>query len=194
MLITDFIENIKLIYNKYNELIVSYSGQLYNYISQNYQNLSFLLPVLKYINQNPLVFMIITVILSFLFSGIILSTLFFLLLINCVVLSLLVLNSSNLKNKSKKLARNIISLAILYFNPLGTIITLITVFFLFNDTNKIITSLIISLVEKIFNFISTTIPIIAKVYPSIKEINNPKKKDSKDSKDSKEPMENDDNY
>ena len=181
MLITDFIENIKLIYNKYNELIVSYSGQLYNYISQNYQNLSFLLPVLKYINQNPLVFMIITVILSFLFSGIILSTLFFLLLINCVVLSLLVLNSSNLKNKSKKLARNIISLAILYFNPLGTIITLITVFFLFNDTNKIITSLIISLVEKIFNFISTTIPIIAKVYPSIKEINNPKNKESKES-------------
>jgi hypothetical protein len=180
MLITDFIENIKLIYNKYNELIVSYSGQLYNYISKNYPNLSFLLPVLKYINQNPLVFMIITVILSFLFSGIILSTLFFLLLINCVVLSLLVLNSSNLKNKSKKLARNIISLAILYFNPLGTIITLITVFFLFNDTNKIITSLIISLVEKIFNFISTTIPIIAKVYPSIKEINNPKKKDPKE--------------
>lgn len=193
MLITDFIENIKLIYNKYNELIVSYSGQLYNYISKNYPNLSFLLPVLKYINQNPLVFMIITVILSFLFSGIILSTLFFLLLINCVVLSLLVLNSSNLKNKSKKLARNIISLAILYFNPLGTIITLITVFFLFNDTNKIITSLIISLVEKIFNFISTTIPLIAKVYPSIKEINNPKKKDHKEPNEPKEPMENDDN-
>jgi hypothetical protein len=181
--ITDFIENVKTIYNKYNELIVSYSGLLHTYISKNYPNLSFILPVLTYINQNPLVFMIITVILTFLFSGIILSTLFFLLLINCVVLSLLVLNSSNLKNKSKRLARNIISMAILYFNPLGTIITLVTVFFLFNDTNKIITSLIIKIVEKIFNFISSTVPFIAKIYPSIKEINNIKNKEKKENKD-----------
>lgn len=176
----DFIENIRTIYNKYNELIVSYSELLHSYISKNYPNLSFILPILIYINQNPLIFMIFTVILSFLFSGIILSTLFFLLLINCVVLSLFVLNSSNLKNKSKRLARNIISLAILYFNPLGTVITLVTVFFLFNDTNKVITSLIIKIVEKIFNFISSNIPIIAKLYPSIKEINNIKKKENKD--------------
>ena len=183
--ITEFIENVRTIYNKYNELIVSYSELLHSYISKNYPNLSFILPILTYINQNPLVFMIITVIISFLFSGIILSTLFFLLLINCVVLSLFVLNSSNLKNKSKRLARNIISLAILYFNPLGTIITLITVFFLFNDTNKVITSLIIKIVEKIFNFISSNVPIIAKLYPSIKEINNIKKKESNKTDDTK---------
>lgn len=178
--ITDFIENLKTIYNKYNELIVFYTEYLHTFITTNYPNLLFILPVLTYINQNPLIFMIFTVLLSFLFSGIILSTLFFLLLINCVVLSLFVLNSSNLKNKSKRLALNIISLAILYFNPLGTVITLITVFFLFNDTNKVITSLIIKIVEKIFNFISSNIPIIAKLYPSIKEINNIKKKDSND--------------
>jgi uncharacterized membrane protein len=178
--ITDFIENVKTIYNKYNELIISYTELLHSYISKNYPNLCFMLPILMYINQNPLVFMTITIILSYLFSGIILSTLFFLLLINCVILSLFVLNSCNIKNKSKRLARNIISLAILYFNPLGAVITLVTVFFLFNDTNKVITSLIIKFVEKIFNFISSNIPIIAKLYPSIKEINNIKKKENKD--------------
>jgi uncharacterized membrane protein len=74
----------------------------------------------------------------------------------------------------------------LYFNPLGTIITLITVFFLFNDTNKVITSLIIKIVEKIFNFISSNVPIIAKLYPSIKEINNIKKKESNKTDDTKD--------
>ena len=80
--ITDFIENVKTIYNKYNELIISYTELLHSYISKNYPNLCFMLPILMYINQNPLVFMTITIILSYLFSGIILSTLFFLLLIN----------------------------------------------------------------------------------------------------------------
>ena len=101
----------------------------------------------------------------------IINLFFTLILIDAIVLSLLIFNNTSIKFNARKLARNVLSLFILYTNILGNIISLILVILMFNDSSKFIKSFIINFLGKVINFIFSFFPIIKEIYPSISELN-----------------------
>lgn len=139
-------------------------------IKTDYTSFVFLLPILKYIYVNPFTVVIVALSLGFFLSNLILSILFSLLLVNCIILSLLVLHNISTKNHSRKLAKNILSLFLLYFNPLGSIVTIILTFFLYSNYNKFISKVIIKLIENLILFVFVNIPFFTTLYPDAKHI------------------------
>jgi hypothetical protein len=139
-------------------------------IKTKYTGLIFLLPLLKCIYVNPFIVVLFTLFIGFFLSNLVLTVLFTLLLIDCIILSLLVLHSISLKLHARRLAKNILSLFLLYFNPLGSIITIILAFLLYTNYNKMISKLIIKLIENVILFIFVNIPTFAIIYPDGKQI------------------------
>jgi hypothetical protein len=140
-------------------------------IKEKYKNLKFLLPLIKVFKKNPTMLLLSFLLLCLVFLSNIINLFFILILIDAIVLSLLIFNNTTIKLNAKKLARNVLSLFILYTNILGNIISLTLVILMFNDNNKFIKSFIINFLNKIINFIFSFFPIIKKVYPSITELN-----------------------
>ena len=96
---------------------------------------------------------------------------FILILTDAIVLSLLIFNNTTIKLNARKLARNVLSLFILYTNILGNIISLTLVILMFSDSSKFIKSFIINFLGKVINFVFSFFPIINKIYPSLSELN-----------------------
>lgn len=139
-------------------------------IKKEYPSLVFLLPLLKCIYVNPFLVVLFTLFVGFFMSSLVLSTLFALLLVDCIVLSLLVLHNVSLKLHSRRLSKNILSLFLLYFNPLGSIITIILAFLLYTNYSKTISKLIIKLIENVVLFVFVNVPIFITIYPDGKQI------------------------
>lgn len=129
-----------------------------------------LLPLLKCIYVNPFLVVLFTLFIGFFLSNLVLTALFTLLLIDCIILSLLVLHNISLKLHSRRLSKNILSLFLLYFNPLGSIITIILAFLLYTNYSRMTSKLIVKLIENIVLFIFVNVPIFALIYPDSKQI------------------------
>jgi hypothetical protein len=140
-------------------------------IKEKYRNLKFLLPIIKVLKKNPNMLLLTFLLLCLVFLSNIVNLFFTLILIDAIVLSLLIFNNTSIKFNARKLARNVLSLFILYTNILGNIISLILVILMFNDSSKFIKSFIINFLGKVINFIFSFFPIIKEIYPSISELN-----------------------
>ena len=140
-------------------------------IKEKYRNLKFLLPIIKVLKKNPNMLLLTFLLLCLVFLSNIINLFFTLILIDAIVLSLLIFNNTSIKFNARKLARNVLSLFILYTNILGNIISLILVIPMFNDSSKFIKSFIINFLGKVINFIFSFFPIIKEIYPSISELN-----------------------
>ncbi len=161
---TEFLSNYEnKINNKLEEITIL--------IKEKYKNLKFLLPLIKVLKKNPNMLLLSFLLLCLVFLSNIVNLFFTLILIDAIVLSLLIFNNTSIKLNARKLARNVLSLFILYTNILGNIISLTLVILMFNDNNKFIKSFIINFLGKVINFIFSLFPIIKKVYPSISELN-----------------------
>jgi hypothetical protein len=66
----------------------------------------------------------------------------------------------------------------LYFNPLGSIITIILAFLLYTNYSRMTSKLIIKLIENVVLFIFVNVPIFAIIYPDGKQIKYDQKIDS----------------
>lgn len=140
-------------------------------IKEKYKNLKFLLPLIKVFKKSPNILILSFILLCLVFLSNIVNLFFILILTDAIVLSLLIFNNTSLKLNAKKLARNVLSLFILYTNILGNIISLTLVILMFSDTSKFIKSFIINFLGKIINFVFSFFPIIKKIYPSLSELN-----------------------
>ena len=140
-------------------------------IKEKYKNLKFLLPLIKVFKKNPNMLLLSFLLLCLVFLSNIVNLFFTLIFIDSIVLSLLIFNNTSIKLNARKLARNVLSLFILYTNLLGNIISLTIVILMFNDSSKFIKSFIINFLGKVINFIFSFVPIIKKVYPSLSELN-----------------------
>lgn len=167
---SEYVNGISSSFTSQLLLIKKISHDLALKIKNDYTSFAFLLPILKYVYINPFAVVIVVLMLGFFLSNLILSILFSLLLVNCIILSLLVLHNISTKIHSRKLAKNILSLFLLYFNPLGSIITIILAFLLYSNYNKIISKVIIKLIENVILFIFVNIPFFTTLYPDAKQI------------------------
>jgi len=164
-------------YKSTKEFLSNYENKINNkleeitlLIKEKYKNLKFLLPLIKVFKKNPNMLLLSFLLLCLVFLSNIVNLFFTLILIDSIILSLLIFNNSTIKLNAKKLARNVLSLFILYTNILGNIVSLSLVILMFNDSNKFIKSFIITFLGKIINFIFSFFPIIKKVYPTIVEL------------------------
>ena len=139
-------------------------------IKTQYTSFVFLLPLLKYVYINPFLVVLSTLFVGVFMSNLVLTILFTLLLIDCIILSLLVLHNVSLKLHSRRLAKNILSLFLLYFNPLGSIITIILAFLLYTNYSKMTSKLIIKLIENVILFVFVNVPMFTAIYPDGKQI------------------------
>lgn len=167
---SEYINDLSSSFTTNLTLIKKISHDLALKIKNEYTNFAFLLPLLKYVYVNPFLVVLFTLLIGFFLSNFVLSVLFSLLLINCIILSLLVLHNISAKPHSRRLAKNILSLFLLYFNPFGSIFTIIMAFFLYSNYNKIISRVIIKLIENIILFIFVNIPFLTTIYPDAKQI------------------------
>ena len=165
-------------YKSTKEFLSNYENKINNkleeitlLIKEKYKNLKFLLPIIKVFKKNPNMLLLSFLLLCLMFLSNIVNLFFTLILIDSIVLSLLIFNNTTIKLNARKLARNVLSLFILYTNILGNIISLTLVLLMFNDNNRFIKSFIINFLGKIINFVFSFFPIIKKIYPSITELN-----------------------
>lgn len=165
-------------YKSTKEFLSNYENKINNkleeitlLIKEKYKNLKFLLPLIKVLKKNPNMLLLSFLLLCLMFLSNIVNLFFTLILIDSIVLSLLIFNNTTIKLNARKLARNVLSLFILYTNILGNIISLTLVILMFNDNNRFIKSFIINFLGKVINFIFSLFPIIRNVYPSITQLN-----------------------
>jgi len=164
-------------YKSTTEILLNYENKINNkleeitlLIKEKYRNLKFLLPLIKVFKKNPNMLLLSFLLLCLVFLSNIVNLFFILILTDAIVLSLLIFNNTSIKINAKKLARNVLSLFILYTNILGNIVSLILVILMFNDNSKFIKSFIINFLGKIINFVFSFFPIIKKIYPSLSEL------------------------
>jgi hypothetical protein len=161
---TEFLSNYEnKINNKLDEITLL--------IKEKYKNLKFLLPLIKVFKKNPNMLLLSFLLLCLVFLSNIVNLFFILILTDAIVLSLLIFNNTTIKLNARKLARNVLSLFILYTNILGNIISLTLVILMFSDSSKFIKSFIINFLGKIINFLFSFFPIIKEIYPSLSDLN-----------------------
>ena len=167
----NFLKSFVEIFKTYEINLSLKIDDIISLIKDKYNNLKFLIPLLKTIKKNPSIIIFMVLFFSFIFLSNIINIFFSLILFDSIILSLLIFHNSLIKINARKLARNVLSLFILYTNILGNIISLTLVILMFNDNNKFIKSFIINFLGKVINFVFSFFPIIKKVYPSITELN-----------------------
>jgi len=167
----NFYKSTKDFLSNYENKINNKLEEITLLIKEKYKNLKFLLPLIKVFKKNPNILLLSFLFLCLVFLSNIVNLFFTLILIDSIVLSLLIFNNAAIKLNARKLARNVLSLFILYTNILGNIVSLTLVILMFNDNNKFIKSFIINFLGRVINFIFSLFPIIRNVYPSITELN-----------------------
>jgi hypothetical protein len=167
----NFYKSTKEFFSNYENKINNKLEEITLLIKEKYKNLKFLLPLIKVFKKNPNILILSFVLLCLVFLSNIVNLFFILILTDAIVLSLLIFNNTSLKLNAKKLARNVLSIFILYTNILGNIISLTLVILMFSDTSKFVKSFIINFLGKIINFVFSFFPIIKKIYPSLSELN-----------------------
>ncbi len=143
-------------------------NNIINNIKKNHKKLKWIIPYISYFNTNYYLFFIIISILIIIFSKIFLNFFFILLLIDSTILSVIIMHKNY--NYSRKLAKNIILLFILYLNIFGSIITLLLFSFLYLEFSKYVNRIIYKIVETVFCFLHTNLSIISLIYPNINNI------------------------
>lgn len=139
-----------------------------NYIKKNnIKNLYCLIPIIKNISDYYNIFFIILLILIIVFSNFFITSIFMFFLFDSIILSFLILHNKNIKFYSRRLAKNIIALFILYFNLTGSIISLTLVCSIYYEFNKFINKIIFKFIETFLCFIQCNIPFISFIYPNV---------------------------
>jgi hypothetical protein len=167
----NFLKSITEMFQNYESNISLKIDDIISIIKEKYKNLKFLVPLLKILKKNPSIFILGVLFFCFIFLSNILNIFFSLILFDAIILSLLIFHNSHIKINARKLARNVLSLFILYTNILGNIISFLLVFLMFNNSNKFLKSFIINFIGKILNFIFSVFPYIKNIYPTLIDIN-----------------------
>ena len=121
-------------------------------IRKKHKKLKWIIKYINYFNSNQHLFLIFIFIFIIIFSKFFLKFFFLLLLFDCIILSIIVLHKNSLNNNSRKLAKNIILLSLIYLNLFGSILTLLIFFCIYFEFSKYCNKIIFILSEKTASF------------------------------------------
>lgn len=167
--IINFISNIKL-FNKFNDrwdkifiFCINYFNA-YNY-SKN------IIRIIKTIHSNKFYCTIFFILCSWFCSNLILKIVYCFMLMDSLIISLLVLQNNCIQLNSRRLAKNVILIALTSVNLIGNMTTLFTVLLIYMEFSKFIGRLLFKFVKFIIKIIGNVLPPIYLLYPDIKLFN-----------------------
>ena len=141
-----------------------------NYFQQNNYSKSFTNGA-KIIHSNKFFCVIFFIFISWFWSSLVLNFVYYFMLIDSLIISLLVLQNNCVGTNSRRLAKNLILLAITSLNPIGGILTLLMVSFIYMEYSKFVGRLIFKLIKFFVKIIGNIFPPIFLLYPGIKLFN-----------------------
>ena len=156
--------------NKFKTVMNNLCDNIVDNIKKKYKKFKWSIPYINYFNSNQYLIYSCTFIFILIFSKYFLNVLLLYLLSDSIILSIVVLHKNSLNHFSRKLAKNIISLSLIYFNFFGSIFTLIVFSFLYFEFNKYCNKILYKILETVIFFIHTNIPGISLIYPNINNI------------------------
>jgi len=168
-------DHIHTLINRANLQLQSLKNISHNLIlkvKNQHHNSSFLDYLLFHIDKNPFFMIIFLLFATLFFSNPILNLLFFVLSVDCIILSLIILQNIELKTHSTRLSTNVLSIFMLYFNPLSPIMTMILIYILYTSHNEIMNIFILKFIKNIMSYSSTNFVFFKLVYPDYKPIEN----------------------
>ena len=160
-------ENILNISNNPGKIFNKYLDELTKYIKNKNKNLSWCLPIIKIIKSNLNFILLIFLFVTLYYSSYFINLFQFFILFDSIILSVIVLQSGKDKVSSRRLAKNVISLFVLTINIIGSLFSILLVLLIYYSFNKFISKSIFKIIEIFINFVSSTLPFIKDLYPSI---------------------------
>lgn len=164
-----FLTNFKL-FNKFNTKWDIIFNFCINYFQQNNYSKG-VVNFVKTIQSNKSFFLIIFILASWFWSSLVLNFVYYFMLIDSLIISLLVLQNNCVGTNSRRLAKNIILLSLTTMNIIGGILTLLMVSFIYMEYSKFVGRLIFKLIKFFIKIIGNVFPPIYLLYPDIKLFN-----------------------
>ena len=165
----NFLSSFKL-FNKFNDKWDIVFNFCINYFYQNNYSKT-LINVVKTIHYNKSFCLIFFLLASWFWSNLILNFFYCFMLIDSLVISLLVLQNNCININSRRLAKNVILIALCSINLIGGILTLLLVSFIYMEYSKFFGRLIFKFIKFIIKIIGNIFPPIYLLYPDIKLFN-----------------------
>lgn len=165
----NFLTNFKL-YNKFNtgwDIMFTFC---INYFQQNNYSKK-IVNIVKTIQTNKSFFLIIFILGSWFWSGLVLNIVYYFMLCDSLIISLLVLQNNCVGTNSRRLAKNIILMALTGMNVIGGMLTLLMVSFIYMEYSKFVGRIIFKLIKFFIKIIGNVFPPIYLLYPDIKLFN-----------------------
>lgn len=165
----NFLTNFKL-FNKLNNKWDIIFNFCINYFQQNNYSKG-VVNFVKTIQSNKSFCFIIFVLLSWFWSSLVLNFVYYFMLIDSLIISLLILQNNCVENNSRRLAKNIILITLTTMNIIGGMLTLLMVLFIYMEYSKFVGRLIFKLIKFFIKIMGNVFPPIYLLYPDIKLFN-----------------------
>jgi hypothetical protein len=169
-----YTESLSNIQSSFTRILHSNLDSLQKDIRKKDKKLSWFLPVIKFVKHYTNYILVLLIGLSLYFSEQVINLFEIFLLFDSIILSLLILKNDTLRSHARRLAKNVISLFILYTNITGSLASIIIFFFVYLEFNKFINKIIFQLIDQIVNFLSATLPFMKEIYPNLRLIDHNK--------------------
>ena len=165
----NFLTNFKL-FNKFNTKWDIVFNFCINYFQQNNYSKN-VINYVKTIQSNKSFCLIIFILASWFWSSLVLNFVYYFMLIDSLIISLLVLQNNCVETNSRRLAKNIILISLTFMNIIGGILTLLMVSFIYMEYSKFVGRLIFKLIKFFIKIMGNVFPPIYLLYPDIKLFN-----------------------
>jgi len=146
-----------------------YSKEIIKFLKNN--KFTYPIPIIKFLCSNKLLLSALILGLSYFFSNFICKVINFFLLFDSIILSLLIIQNKSLIINSRRLAKNILLLSMLYFKLIGSMLSFLLIIFIYSEYSKFINRLIFKIIKFFILIISNKLPFIIDLYPQINEMN-----------------------
>jgi len=157
-------------FNKINEKWDNLFNFILRYFKQyNYSKTIINFVELIYLNKTICIFVFLFV--SWFWSNLLLNFIYYFMLVDSMILSLLVLQNNSPNTNSRRLCKNTILLALTRLNVIGSMISLLMIMFIYMEYSKFINRIIFKFLKFILKIIGNIFPPITMLYPDIKLFN-----------------------
>lgn len=155
--------------NKLNDNWNFFYNFIINYINNNNKIpiMNMLGKIILTIQNNKILTTILFIIISWLWSNILLKILFYFLIIDSTIISLLVLQNSEIFTNSRRLCKNVILIGLICFNVIGGLFSLLTMLFIYMEYSKFINRILFKLLKFSLKTVGNICPLIYCFYPQI---------------------------
>lgn len=170
----NYYDKIIKIFGNHDKILSRYLDTIIKYIKTKNKSLDWTLPIIKTIKSNTNLILLFSVVVCLYYSNYFINLFQSFILFDSIIISILVLKSSKNPVNSRRLAKNVISLFILNINIIGSLFSILLVILIYSGFNKFISKTIFKFVEIFINFISSTLPFVSDLYPTIKMIDHNK--------------------